>query len=327
MAKDKKNKTQKKEEKIKRSKEEKRQIAGVVLLGIIALVMLVVTTRIFFSDESTGASLHTTQNNSIVCELPTASPESENTTAAPIQQQTTTEPDASNQNQQGEKEPISNINKEPNPADEKQEILKKVSDGVNKIKASDASFIGKKTQIIDIALTDCSVPRLTSTINGVLEFFMGEEVLEYDFTNGVATDPEEGGEITSNELIPPTLLPFSLSSEGVAKAYAEKKGENTVYTIVVVPETSTIDSKPPHHNAACDTLDLSAFEIPMGEITKADYEYPGATVSVTYDAAGNVVEYHERLDLKGTGEGNILGISASGTMEGYIDETWEINWK
>ena len=64
----------------------------------------------------------------------------------------------------------------------------------------------------------------------------------------------------------------------------------------------------------------------MGEVTKADFEYPGAQISVTLDGEGKVVEYHEHLDMKGTGEG-ALGLTASGSMEGYIDEKWSIEWK
>ena len=209
----------------------------------------------------------------------------------------------------------------------KEEILKAVSDGINSLKDPSASFKGTKTQKIYIQLTECSVPALVAPANTVLDYFAGEEVFEFDFSNGKATDPETGEEIAGVTAIPPTDKPFALTVEGVADAKYEQSGDKKIYTITVVAESSNLASpRPPHHNAACDTLDFSAFELPMGEITKADFEYPGAVITVTIDSDGKIVEYHENLPTKGVGEGK-LGITASGSMEGYIDEKWVIEWK
>ena len=65
----------------------------------------------------------------------------------------------------------------------------------------------------------------------------------------------------------------------------------------------------------------------MGQVTKADFNYPGATGTVTYDKYGRVVGYSEHIDMNGVGEGQALGISASASLEGYIDESWQIVWK
>ncbi len=208
------------------------------------------------------------------------------------------------------------------------EVLDIVTKGINSLQSDTASFTGTKTQVIYIQLNDCSVPMLTGTVNKVLEFFAGEEVLVYDFTNGKAIDPEEGVEVSTIHMIPPTDKLFTLTVDGVADTSVTKNEKGTVYSVTVVPETSTLENpRPPHHNAAGDTLDFSAFELPLGEVTKADFSYPGATVSITVDESGKVVEYHERLEMSGFGEGAALGITASGDMEGYIDEHWAIQWK
>jgi hypothetical protein len=208
----------------------------------------------------------------------------------------------------------------------KEEILKKVVDGVNSLKASDASFIGTKDQYIDIQLTDCSVPQVTDLINGVLQRFLGQEKFEYDFTNGMAKDPEGDGEISSMDAIPPSFIEFGLTADGVTNAYITKDGENTVYTVEVVAEDSTLGEKPYHHSKACDVMSLESLNIPA-KITKADYTYSGTKISVTYNAEGKVVEYHEYFDMYGVGEGGAMGITATCVMEGYFDETWYIQWK
>lgn len=210
----------------------------------------------------------------------------------------------------------------------KAEILKKVTDGVNALKASDASYLGTKTQNIVINVTDCTYPAFLVVINSVIKAIANEEVLEYDFVNGKCMDPEGDSEITTDDTIPPAGSAFALTIDGVREARVEKIGENTKYTVVLVPETGTLQQpKPPHHGVACDTLDFSLFTIPMGEITKSEFNYPGATITVTYDKNGNVVGYSEHLDMDGVGEGKALGITASADLEGYIDESWVIVWK
>ena len=222
----------------------------------------------------------------------------------------------------GNKEPTV----KPDATESKEEILKMVVDGVNSLKASDASFKGTKDQYIDIKLTDCSVPQFTGIINGVLERFLGEEKLEYDFTNGVSENPEGGDDITSMEAIPPSFIEFGLTAEGVSDAYVTKDGENTVYTVEVVAEDSTLGEKPYHHSKACDVMALETLNIPA-KITRADYTYSGTKISVTYNADGKVVEYHEYFDMYGEGEGGAMGITATLTLKGYFDETWYIEWK
>ena len=222
----------------------------------------------------------------------------------------------------GNKEPTV----KPDATESKEEILKMVVDGVNSLKASDASFKGTKDQYIDIKLTDCSVPQVTGIINGVLERFLGEEKLEYDFTNGVSENPEGGDDITSMEAIPPSFIEFGLTAEGVSDAYVTKDGENTVYTVEVVAEDSTLGEKPYHHSKACDVMALETLNIPA-KITRADYTYSGTKISVTYNADGKVVEYHEYFDMYGEGEGGAMGITATLTLKGYFDETWYIEWK
>lgn len=210
----------------------------------------------------------------------------------------------------------------------KQEILQIITDAINTIKASDASYIGTKTQDIVIDVTDCSFPAFLSIINGVVDMIANKEVLKYDFTNGMCLDPEEKVQVSAMDTIPPVGTPFALTIDGVASASYEKIGDNAKYSVTLVPETGTFQQpKPTHHGVACDTLDFSLFEIPVGRITKSDFNYPGAIITVTLDKNGTVVGYSEHIDMNGVGEGVAMGISASASMKGYIDEQWEIVWK
>ncbi len=338
-------KKEKKEKKVKQSKEKKQN--GKFKDGFIIFIMLAATVALSVigisayadgsdkTDESTTVATTWNEEQEVI-QSTEAAPQTTEATAA----ETTTKTEKATEKETTKKaeEKVTEKEKEETTKapettekqekDETEEILAAISDGINSLKASDANFTGIKTQDISVQLTTCSVPALTGLINKVIEIFTGEETFTYEFVNGVAEDPEGSDPISSSKAIPPTDKPFTLTKEGVASAKKEKDGDNTVYTIVVVAEKSTLaDPRPPHHNAAGDTFDLSELDIPTGEITKADFEYPGATVSVTVDKDGKVIRYHEHLDMKGVGEGNAIGINASGEMEGYIDETWDIQWK
>ncbi len=318
---------------------EKNKNKSTVIIICIAIVALIAAFFVVRSlSNSVKADNDTTfESTSTSSQASTTAPTTQETTTMPVitESITTTETTApttvAQSTTQADTVPVINpttdttVPVSTTPTTE--EILQAISNGINSLKDPSANFVGTKAQVIDINLTDCSVSALTEPVNTVLKYFMGEETFTFDFTNGNATDPETGETITSAQAIPPTDKPFTLTKDGIAEAKFEQVGDNKVYTIKLVPESSNLSSpRPVHHNSACDTLDFSAFELPMGEVTKADFEYPGAEISVTIDANGKIIEYHENLPMKGTGEGK-LGITASGSMEGYIDEKWTIQWK
>lgn len=274
------------------------------------------TTVPVVSDTTTQiTTTATTTVAPVVTEPPT-------TTSAPVTESTTaltTQPST---------EPVTESTTATPVVDETEEILRVVTDTVNLIKSDKANFSGHKVQSINMKLVDSSVPSVNGIINGVLKNFIKDETYDYEFVNGVASDPENGGTCKSKDVFPPGDKLFELKKEGVAKAEKKQEGANTVYTVVIVPESSTLENpRPPHHNSAADTLDLSSVEIPIITLTKVDFEYPGATVSVTLGPDGKPVGYYERLPINGTGEGEGLGLTGYGTIEGYMEENWDIVWK
>lgn len=298
------------------TKLDKQHLVYIGIMSVMAVVLLIWGGSAYVAEPET----ETTKAPEITTTVPAAT---EPTTNEPPVT-TPTEPSKPDETTKdnGKEEPTNKSDT----SQSKEEILKKVVDGVNSLKASDASFKGTKDQYIDIKLTDCSVPQVVGIINGVLERFLGEEKLEYDFTNGVSKDPEGNGEVTSMTAIPPSFIEFGLTADGVTNAYVEKDGANTKYTVEVVPEDSSLGEKPYHHSKACDVMSLETLNIPA-KITRADYTYSGTKISVTYNADGKVIEYHEYFDMKGDGEGGAMGVTATLTLEGYFDETWYIEWK
>lgn len=293
-----------------------KDTALIAVLGVIAALLLVFCINAAKPDSSDAVV--TAQPSSTVQTV---------TTTAPVT--TTVAPPTTKAPEQTTAKPAPVQTTAPAPVvDETEEIIRVMTDAIMGLKSDDADFKGHKVQNIDIKLVDSSMPSMNDFVNSIISVFVKEEVYDYDFTDGVSAQPEGGGTTTSDSMFPPGDCDFRITAEGVAKATKEKDGENTVYTIVIVPETSTLENpRPPHHNAAADTLDLSGVEIPVATITKADFEYPGATVSVTLNPEGEVVGYYERLPMKGTGEAKALGLTGYGTIEGCLEEKWDIEWK
>lgn len=298
-----------------KNKEQKKGQLLIAVLVVLTVVMLVFCINAVKepaeAQQSAANTTVTTTAPPVTTTLPTTTAVPPQTTTAPITEApevTTTEA--------------------PVIVDETEEILKVVHDSVTLLKSDNANFKGHKVQNINMKLVDSSVPAVNNIINGVLSAFIKEEILDYDFTNGVSPDPESDGTVHSNSIFPPGDCDFRLTKEGVAKATKEMKGENTVYTVVIVPESSTLENpRPPHHNSAADTLDLSSVEIPIITLTRVDFDYPGATISVTLNPEGEIVGYYEHLLISGTGEGYGLGITGYGTIDGYMEENWDIQWK
>ena len=309
--------TRKEKKSLRKQNRNIEDIKGTILVLVLAVIALV----LFINANS--AYKEYVEPDKMVIDF---NPSYESTTTTPIvtpEPQTTQQPTVPAENE--------NTTTPTSPTESgeitKEEILQAVADGVNYIKSDSVSYTAVRSQNIELELQECSLPAFVSVVNKVMNFFEGETVTDYSFTNGKGKDPKTGEEITADSCIPPSNNPFTLTMDGVADATMRKDGENTVYTIVVVPESSTMDNpRPPYHKSAGDTFDCRNVPLPFGEITKADFDYPGSTISVTVAPDGKVVRYQQILKIDGVGEGAAMGLTASGKILGQVDEIWNITY-
>ena len=205
-----------------------------------------------------------------------------------------------------------------------EQILEKVVKYVNQLKA-EQNMTANKSENIKVELTDLSVSAAKSTVQKIIDNLAGAEQKSYVFANGQAADGD--GTVTPDNVIPPTNKAFALTSAGVASAKAEKVGENTVYTVVLVQEATTLDVPAPTHNTvAIGYLDLAGLELPGVSLTKADMQYPGSTVSVTVDANDKVVGLLNEMPMTGVGEAKIGPLSGSASFGGALHEEWTFTY-
>lgn len=204
------------------------------------------------------------------------------------------------------------------------QILERVTKYINQVKA-EQNMTASKKEDIKVQLTDLSAPSLKGLVQSIIDNLAGSEEKTFTFANGQAADGD--GTVTPNDVIPPTHKSFALTSAGVASAKAEKVGENTVYTVVIVEESTTLESPEPAHNAvAIGYLNLAGIELPsIVQLTKADMKYPGSTVTVTVDANDKVIALKNELPMTGMGEAK-AGLTGSASFEGGLYEEWTFTY-
>ena len=212
----------------------------------------------------------------------------------------------------------------------KEQILAKVSEAVNKVK-SEQNMTAHKTENITVNLTRLSAESVRGTVNSIISSLVGEPTDEIiKVVNGTATYPD-GSTKPVKEAIPPSndaTKDFALTAEGVATATATKQGENTVYTVVLVEENTTAANPIPKHNSvAIGYLNLMGLDLPSGvSITDSRMQYPGSTVEVTVNGAGQVIKLVNKLPMTGYGAAKIAIVSGDADFEGSLDEVWEFTY-
>ncbi len=214
----------------------------------------------------------------------------------------------------------------------KEQILAKVSEGVNKIK-NEQNMTAHKTENVTVNLTALSVESLRSLVNGIISSLVGEPVDEtITVAGGIATYPD-GKTKPVKEAIPPSndvTKDFSLTIDGVASATASKQGENTVYSVVLVAETTTGTNPIPNHNSkAIGYLNIMSFndDLPSGaQIIDANMSYPGSTVEITVNPAGQVIKFVNKMPMNGDGTAKIAFAEGKAEFEGELIEMWEFTY-
>lgn len=270
------------------------------------------TTTIYISNNPPAAE--TTRPQEVISTLPdvseitTAPQQTEVTTNAPVQQ-----PEATTQS--AEKDPSSWTTAE---------ILKFTTDAVTKTKAYTNQITVDHEEAFDVRVTKAPGGSLVmSTADKIIASVAkpSQEVLT--FTNGRTTNAE--GENV------PLLLPkrgaFTLTRDGIAKAYAKKSGNDTIVHIQLVEEIGTLTNHPKHHAASVGYLDAS--DVDLGSTVVLDYldiTYTGSTMDFVINSDGYVASVAYKIPIHIAVAAKIVGISASGECEGSQSETWKINW-
>ncbi|MCI6771830.1 MAG: hypothetical protein MR567_07685 [Oscillospiraceae bacterium] len=209
------------------------------------------------------------------------------------------------------------------------EVVAKYNEVINTAK-KDLKYTGMhKVGTIDIQCTDCSVSFLQGTVDKLLQGFMKGTDKTFTVANGVATD-QDGGQADMNAYIVPNGRDAALKEEYVASATATPAGDGYTLNITLKSEQSSYDGtttvNPVGHESCLDPLNLATLELPAGaQITNASMTYPGATLTVDVNGAGQMTKLDVKLPLEGTGTGK-LGAELTLGLKGEMHDTYDFTY-
>lgn len=209
----------------------------------------------------------------------------------------------------------------------KDEIVSKINTYMTQLKSEQNMQI-YETDNININVVDCSVPAVVSTINSVINSIIGSVDPEktYNFVGGQATN-SDGEAVTPYDVVPPTSEAFNLSVDGVSSAKAEKQGDNIVYTVTLVAESTTIENQyPAYHGPTVGYLDITSFNLPIN-VSKGNMNYPGATIAITVGTNDKISYIDIDFPMNGEGGAKVLGQEGTASFEGALDRTMTITYQ
>ncbi|MBQ3137490.1 MAG: hypothetical protein IJB74_08425 [Clostridia bacterium] len=203
----------------------------------------------------------------------------------------------------------------------KAQIVEKMNGYMKQLKG-EQNVNAHKAENITVEITDCSVKAAINLINPLIENLAGSEELDYAIANGATANGE-----TMYGIIPPTNKDFLLTDAAVVTATAKASGADTVYTVILVEENTTVSSPVPQNNStAIGYLDLASLDLPGVTIAEADMKYPGSTVEITVNADGKVTKLVNKLPMSGFGKAQISFFNGTATFQGALDETWTFTY-
>ncbi len=211
-----------------------------------------------------------------------------------------------------------------NPASwNKQEVVKFLSDAVNKTKAYTGQVTVDRSEDLGITIESIkpNLPALKNVANSLVSKFIKpvNETVQFSGGKGVS----DGEEI-------PLLLPkrqaFTLTADGVTQASAAQSGNNIVVDITLVSEQSSMSNPPKYNSQALGYLDVNSVDLSMVTIDSLDFVYLGSTIHAVIGPDGYVLSADYHIPLQVAASGKAIGIPGSFTGTGYQTEKWVINW-
>ncbi len=215
----------------------------------------------------------------------------------------------------------------------RQEVLNTVTAAIRTLK-SEQNMNAQKTEATKIVLTECSAKAAVGLVNKALENAGVNETVTYAFRNGkaVGTDAsgkaaDDGKTVSPRDVIPPAGMDFTLPAAGVESASAKKSGKDTVYTVKLRQERTTLQNPvPPWNAAAIGYVDFSKRNLTGVTLEEVNITYPGSVITVTIGENGKIIRLSEYLPLQGDGKAKVTVFSGTAKFAGDVSATWTFQY-
>lgn len=202
----------------------------------------------------------------------------------------------------------------------KAEILNYLAQSVNKTKQRTDSFGVHHTESFSAEIKECTGGSIGKWVANVLMGYVVKPSEEdYAFSNGRCTTQE--GETV--DILLPKHGAFSLPADGAASATVGTEGGLTVIKVKLIEEDCGISDVPQYNKNAIGYLNPAEFDLMGIEITDAQINYLGSSITVKIDANGYVKFAEYKIPLYVSGKGAKGSISGYAVFNGEQTETWE----
>lgn len=179
---------------------------------------------------------------------------------------------------------------------------------------SQPNFTVTKTEIIDVQLGEMFIDGKPATgIQGI-----ANDIVAKNAAKGGTKKESFTGSTAKVDAKKRFILPANLSPTGVKSYSVKKSGAGYVMTFVLNPESCDFRTKPPYNSSCTFPLDFTEIDLgSLGQITSAQFYYPGTTLIATTDAQGRVIKTYVEMPLtvdnaEGKGLGKTLTMDISG---------------
>lgn len=178
---------------------------------------------------------------------------------------------------------------------------------------SQSSFTVTKTEVVDVQVGKLLLNgKETDTIQS-----MANKIVEKNKKNKTDKKSFTSSNLSDNERF---LLPTGLTSAAVKNFTVKKSGSGYVVQFTLNAEHCDYKTKPPYNSSCTYPLDFTEIDLGgLGEITSAEFYYPGTTLTATIDGNGRVVKTYVVMPLTVT---NATGSGMGQTITADISGQW-----
>lgn len=178
---------------------------------------------------------------------------------------------------------------------------------------SQPSFTVSKTEVVDVNVGKLLLNgKETNTIQS-----LANKIVEKNKKNKTDKKSFTSSNLSDNERF---LLPTGLTSAAVKSSAIQKRGSGYEIKFVLNPESCNFTTKPPYNSSCTYPLDFTEIDLGgMGEITSAEFYYPGTSLTATIDSKGRVVKTYVVMPLSVT---NATGAGMGQTITADISGQW-----
>lgn len=209
-----------------------------------------------------------------------------------------------------------------------EEICAAYNKAVNELKEYKKILDIHKTEIVNVEITEFSLPAPTETINSIVQNIIPDTVEDYSFENGVQSDDATQ---TLSGRLPPFGKNANVTAADVSEAVANENADGYIISITLLPDASDYDGNATttaaHLATVGNPLDFSTLSMGPISVTNAKMNYHDVTVTAQFDKLGRLAILKSSIPVTVKCTGGMGMFTADIGMNIQVDTTYYVTYK